>query len=333
MLAGSFPTSSAATAASLPVSPGGIGVRLVADSASSSAEPLGLAYIVERLAPGSRVTRQIEISNTTDVMADIDVFPAAASIDEGRFSFAPGRTADPLSTWTTVAHSVLHVARGATAFDALTINVPKRASAGERYAVAWAEVSAPSRTQSGVRLINRVGVRMYISVGKGGMPAAEFTVGSLSAGRSANGDPLVVAKIRNIGRAALDITGELTLSDGPGGLSAGPFPVTLGSLLAPGHSATERVELNSEIPRGPWRADLGLSSAGTERSSVAIITFPVKTLIGGKRSLPASVSLAALVFLVLVLTAASAILFSRRRSSPPPADRAYRRLRIRPSAP
>ncbi len=313
LLAGSLLAPSAATAASMPMSSGGIGIRLLSGASSSSSGPLALAYIVERLSPGSRVTRRIEISNTTDATADIVVFAAAAGIAEGKFSFAPGRSGDSLSSWTTIAHSVLHLASGATVLDAVTINVAKRASSGERYAVVWAEVSAPSPTHSGVRLVNRVGIRMYVSVGKGGLPAAEFTVGSLVASRGANGDPLVAAVVHNVGQAALDITGELRLSHGPGGLSAGPFPVTLGSLLAPDHSAVERTELDNQVPRGPWRADLTLSSDGTQRSSVTMITFPPSASASGKRSLSGPLMLAALVVLTLMLAAGTSILFSRRR--------------------
>jgi hypothetical protein len=312
LIAGSFAAPSAAPAASAQQRSGGIGIRLVPDASSSSGEPLTQSYVVQRLAPGSRVTRQIEISNTTDATAEVAVFPAAASIVEGKFSFAPDRTGDPLSSWTTVAHSVFHVAPGAKVLDAVTINLPKRASSGERYAVVWAEVSAPSPTTSGVRLVNRVGVRMYVSVGKGGLPAAEFTVGPLTGGRSANGDPLVAAKVRNVGQAAIGITGELTLSDGPGGLSAGPFPFTLGALLAPSHSAIARVELDGQIPRGPWRSDLTLSSGGTQRSSVTTITFPAKTLSKGPRSFIAPLMLVALIVLMLLLAAGGSVVFSRR---------------------
>ena len=208
LLGSSFVASSAAAAAaSTPISSRGIGVRLVGDASSSPAEPLSLSYIVERLAPGGHRTRQVEISNTTDAMADIAVFPAAAGIVGGNFSFAPGRRGNPLSSWTSVGRSVLHLAPGATALDVVTINVPKTASSGERYGVVWAEVSAPSHAQRGVRLVNRVGVRMYVSVGKGGMPAAKFAVGSLVASRAANGDPIVTAKVRNAGQDAIDITG------------------------------------------------------------------------------------------------------------------------------
>jgi hypothetical protein len=306
----------AATSVVSPVSastnPGAIGVRLIADASSSPADPLGLAYIVERIAPGHRVTRQVEISNTTDAVADIVVFPAAASIVAGKFSFAPGRTENPLSSWTSVAQSNLALAPGTTALDVVTINVPNRASSGERYGVVWAEVSAPSPAQSGVQLVNRVGVRMYVSVGKGGMPVAEFSVGSLVAGRSASGDPTVAAEVKNVGQAALGITGELTLSNGPGGLSAGPFPVTLGTLLAPSHSAIASAALDSQVPRGPWRADLTLISSGTQRSSVTTITFPPGTAASTKRSLSGPLSLVALICLMLILAAGSSVLLFRR---------------------
>ena len=52
------------------------------------------------------------------------------------------------------------------------------------------------------------------------------------------------------------------LTDGPDGLRAGPIAATLGTLLAPGASEPIAVQLGSELPRGPWRADLGI----TERS-------------------------------------------------------------------
>jgi hypothetical protein len=312
LLAGSLAAPSAASAVPAQERSGGIGIRLVPGASSVSGEPLTFSYVVERLAPGSRVTRQIEVSNTTDATADVAVFPAAASIVEGKFSFAPGRTGDPLSSWTTVAQSVVHLAPGATVVDAVTIKLPTGASSGERYAVVWAQVSAPSPTQSGVRLVNRVGVRMYVSVGKGGSPAAKFTVSPLVAGRSANGDPLVAANVHNVGQGALDITGALTLSDGPGGLSAGPFPFTLGALLAPHHSAIGYVELDSQIPRGPWRADLTLSSGGTQQSSVTTIIYPARIPAGGQRSIFVSLMLVGLIVLMLLLAAGALVLFSRR---------------------
>jgi hypothetical protein len=303
---------SAASAASAPTSPGGIGVRLLPDMAAPSANPLTLSYIVEQIAPGSRVHRDVEISNTTNARADVVVYPAAANYVHNKFSFAPGRTKDSLARWTRVARSVIQLAPGATAVDAVTIAVPKSASRGERYAVIWAEVSAPSPTHSGVRLVNRVGIRMYVSVGKGGVPAAEFTIGALAASRMANGDVLIEAKVHDVGQGAIAVTGDLTLTRGPGGLSAGPFPIALETMLAPRHSMMEGVELGAQIPRGPWRADLSLSSDGSRRNSVTVITFPAPISSARTRSRAVPLLLATLSALLLVAVSGS-VLFSRRR--------------------
>jgi hypothetical protein len=312
LLASVFVVTSASMASAL-AGPGGIGVRLLPNASSSTEDPLTLSYIVERIAPGHRVLRKVEISNTTDATADVLVFPAAASYIENKFSFAPGRMKNSLSIWTTVARSVVRLAPGAETLDPVTINVPKRASSGERYAVVWAEVSSPSLTENGVRLVNRVGVRMYISVGNGGQPAAKFTISSLAAGRSAVGAALVIARVDNVGPAAIDISGTLTLSQGPGELSAGPFPVTLGTMLAPSHSLIERVDLGNQIPRGPWRAELSLSSNGTRRSSVTMITFPAQTVANEKRSPLSALTIGALTALALLLAGCGVMLVSRRR--------------------
>ena len=49
------------------------------------------------------------------------------------------------------------------------------------------------------------------------------------------------------------MTGTLTLTGGPGGLTAGPFPVALGTTLAPGDSAPVTATLDQQLPdgRGP----------------------------------------------------------------------------------
>jgi hypothetical protein len=115
---------------------------------------------------------------------------------------------------------------------------------------------------------------MYLSIGPGGAPPPNFAIGPLTAERSASGKSLVVAKVRNTGRGTLDIDGNLTLSKGPGGLHAGPFPAKLTKPLAPGDSARVAVRLSKRLPRGPWRARMRLRSGPIQRLAVATITFP-----------------------------------------------------------
>jgi len=251
---------------------GGIGIRLIGLPADSHNDPLASSYVVNRVAPGSSIRRRIEISNSTRSTVSVAVYPAAASLRQGEFMFAPSHSRDELSSWTSVSRGVVHLPPGTRASETVTIRVPKDASSGERYAVIWAEVSTPG--SRGVRLANRVGIRMYLSVGPGGAPRSNFVIGSLTAGRSASGQPLVVARILNSGQRTIAISGTLTLSNGPGGVRAGPFPVKLGAPLAPGSSRALSVRLDKRLPSGPWRAEMRLRGRLSQRVAVATITFP-----------------------------------------------------------
>lgn len=270
------PASSALAALSYQpiVDPGSVGIRIVDVPPSSRNDPLARSYIVNRLAPGASIRRQIEIMNTTRSTIDVAVYAAAASIREGRFAFGPNRSRNELSSWTSVNRPALRLAPGMRAFETVTIHVPKDGPSGERYAVIWAAVSAPGSAKAGVTLVNRVGIRMYVSIGPGGAPPSNFLIGSLTARRSASGQPLVVATIHNSGQRTIDISGTLTLSKGPGGVRAGPFAAKLGTPLAPGVSRAVTVRLDKQLPRGPWRAEMRLRGRLIQRVAVATITFP-----------------------------------------------------------
>ena len=252
---------------------GSIGIRLVDVPADSIADPLARVYIVDRLRPGTSISRRVEIGNSTGSTAGVAVYPAAAGLHRGAFAFAAGHTRNELSSWTSVSRHVLHLAPDTRASETVTIKVPKEASSGEHYAVVWAEVSTPAANARGVTLVNRVGMRMYITIGPGGAAPPNFKIGSLTAKRSTTGAPLVVATIHNRGGRTIDISGTLTLSKGPGGLNAGPFRVELGN-VAPHGSKPMIVRLDRRFPRGPWRATIRLTSGLIQRAAGATISFP-----------------------------------------------------------
>ena len=122
--------------------------------------------------------------------------------------------------------------------------------------------------------MNRVGIRIYLSVGPGGEPASDFVIDSLIAQRIADGTPVVLARVKNTGGRALDMSGSLRLTDGPGALSAGPFPASLGTTLGIGQTAPVTVRLDKQVPDGPWDAKITLRSGLLERSASATIRFP-----------------------------------------------------------
>jgi diguanylate cyclase (GGDEF)-like protein len=80
--------------------------------------------------------------------------------------------------------------------------------------------------------------------------------------------------VHNTGGRALDMTGTLRLSRGPGGLSAGPFDATLGTTLAIGHTEPVTITLDKRLPAGPWDARITLRSGLIERDARATLTFP-----------------------------------------------------------
>jgi len=254
--------------------PGIVGIRLVPLPGKPSANPLARSYIVARLAPGTRLSRTVDIDNATNKVAHVAVYVAAAKIVHGNFIFASDHGANSLSGWTSVSDHELVLAPHSHALDNVNVKVPKSAPSGARFAVVWASVSAAPRSGAGITLVSRVGVRMYVTIGPGGSAPSKFTLASLATARSSSGDALVVTEIHNTGANTLDLTGVLTLTNGPGGLTAGPFHATMGSLLSPGSSEPITVRLPPNFPRGPWRATLRVSSGTLTRSRSATVTFP-----------------------------------------------------------
>jgi MYXO-CTERM domain-containing protein len=270
----------AASSAPVPTAPassapamGSIGMRLLDVPAATADDPRARLYVVDHLPPGKVISRRIEISNTTADTADVALYAAAATIVRGTFVGAAGRTVDELSSWTSVRPGTLDIPAGGTVTATVRIAVPADAAPGERYGVAWAEVRSDPAT-GGVSQVSRVGLRLYVSVGPGNAPAAQFTIDTLTAGRSADGRPTVSASVHNTGGRALDMTGSLRMLAGPGGLSAGPYPAVLGTTLAVGATEQVRILLDQTLPDGPWDARITLRSGLLTHAARASLVFP-----------------------------------------------------------
>jgi len=264
------PAGAATGASSTPT--GSIGLRLL--DAAVGGDPRARLYIVDHLAPGTIIHRRVEVANTSDATAHVVLYPAAATIDEGSFVGAEGRTRNELSIWTAVSPRSADLPAGGRATATVTIKVPADAPPGEQYGVVWAEIRSDPKGSEGVAQVNRVGIRIYLSVGPGGAPATNFVIEALTAARSTDGRPTVLATVHNTGGRALDMNGALRLHDGPSGLTAGPFPAALGTTLAVGDEGSVTILLDKELPAGPWDAQITLKSGLLKRTARARITFP-----------------------------------------------------------
>jgi hypothetical protein len=258
----------------VPISVGTIGIQLLDEPAATSGDPRARLYIVDNMAPGAVIHRQIEVSNTTTSVRHASLYATAASIANGAFIGAAGHSANDISSWTSVAPATVDIPAGGTVTATVTITIPTDAAAGERYGAIWAEVSTASTQPAALTQVNRVGIREYISISAGAAPASNFTVDSMTAQRTRAGQLQVVAMVHNTGGRALDMSGILNLSAGPAGLRAGPFPATLGTTLGIGDTEPVTVTVSKQLPAGPWTADIALASGLVQRTAEARLTFP-----------------------------------------------------------
>jgi hypothetical protein len=288
---------------------GSIGVQLLDVPLTAYADPRARLYIIDHLHPGTTIHRRIEISNTTPSTVHILTYPAAATISQGAFVGAAAHTPNELSTWTSVLPGAFEVPPGEHAIATVTIAVPRNAPPGEQYSVVWAVTRSPAPAGGGITQVSRVGIRLYLSIGPGGAPPSNFTIDSLTGKRSPDGQPMVVASVHNSGGRALDISGTLQLSSGPGGLSAGPFQANLGTTLAIGATEPIIIMLDKQIPDGPWHALVTLRSGLLQRSARATISFPAT---GTSRS-PYLIVIIIAGFVILLLVGILAARLRRRR--------------------
>jgi hypothetical protein len=269
-----------ATSAQLAVAPAqaaeqaanSLGIRLVDAPLSAQNDPRAQLYIVDQLAPNSATSRRIEIANTSSATMSVRLYASAAHNINDQFSWATGQVASELTRWTHISSLNIQIPSGGSVFDTITITVPKTVNSGVRNGVIWAEVKGPA-APDGVATVNRVGVRMYVTVAAGNIIAPNFTIEKVTAARLTNGRPAVTALVHNTGGRALTFSGTLNLSHGPLGVRAGPFSVTSSNLVLPGETKPIATVLDPRFADGPWTASVSLTTGSITRQADARVTF------------------------------------------------------------
>lgn len=321
--AAAFPAAAARAAASPPgTGPQQFGVRLVDVPVSGAHDARALRYIVDYLATGTVIHRRILVVNQEDRAVQLTVYPDAARISRGLFTGDAGATRNELTTWTSVARPALSLAPQSSTMDMVTIRVPQGATRGEQYGVIWVQQKSRIRTDSGLGIneVARVGIRIYLAVGRGGAPPTSFAITAITGGRSAGGRPDILARVDNTGGRAVDLSGTATLSDGPGSASAGPFPARQILTLAPGQSGDMTFTPGNGLPDGPWRATLTLASGLTSVTASATVRFTPAAAAAAQPSGIAWITILSLALIVgLALLLGFAFILARqarRRRSP-----------------
>ncbi|MBF4588410.1 hypothetical protein [Curtobacterium sp. VKM Ac-2887] len=304
----------AAQQATTPIPAAGLGIRLLDFPAEQASDPRAREYIVQTAEPGTTITRRLQITNTTGNTQRVQIAATAASIRHGRFT-ANGTTQNELARWIVPSTSTVTLPNGDHATITTITTIPTTATAGERYAAIWAQMRSTNASSPGrIAVVNRVGIRAYINVATSNSPP-DFTISKLSATRANDGKPTLTAVVQNTGSTAVDLTGQATLTDGPGETSAGPFMTNAAISLAPGQSSRVRIPTASAITRGPWTATITLRSGNLTRSKTARVTFPAETTRDQDANSPVLIALIPGVLLVAVAVAVAGgvVVILRRR--------------------
>lgn len=280
------------------------GIRLVDVPVSEARNPRALRYIIDYLPPGAVIHRRIMVMNQESRRAHFTVYADAAHITHGDFIGDAGATRSELTSWITIQHPALTLNPHTGVMDMVTIRVPRWPTRGEHYGVIWFQQVSRMRLSSGfaIKEVDRVGIRIYLTVGPGGLPPCRFAITSITGHRTARGRPYITARVDDTGGQAVDLNGTARLTGGPGNTSAGPFNAHQVTTLAPGQSWTMTFVPGSKIPNGPWKATITLVSGLTTSTAAATIQFsgsPSDTAWTAR--LPIMISVAGAVMALLIL--------------------------------
>lgn len=170
--------------------------------------------------PGETVKGQLKVINDGDSEFDFTVYARPFSISSNDYNTPnfddPVARADVFG-WVTFDNVKYHAAARSSVAVNYEINIPQDAIPGGHYGVIFAEISAPSadKNNNSVRIVKRLGTKLYITVG-----------GELQlAGRATGSDipfwqfePPLAADVRveNTGNTHFDDTVRLTVRDSLG---------------------------------------------------------------------------------------------------------------------
>lgn len=209
------------------------------------------SYVVRTVAPGASFDDRLEARNPTDSPLDLVVEPVDAAVTPDG-SFAPGTTTTAEGGWLRVTPDRLRVPARGSVRVALRVVVPADAAPGDHIAaVVVRKAEAPSG--SGVQVVNRVGVRVYLTVTPPAAPAPrrafEFR------GLRWTGNRTFEADVANVGDLLVEPLGTLTIARGDFDTTV-DVPV-LGT-VPPGQVLTLPVRANGALEPGTYEARLRL---------------------------------------------------------------------------
>jgi hypothetical protein len=267
--------------------------------------------------PGEELTDRLEAVNLTDAPLELDIAAVDATVSPDG-SFAPGTRREAAGAWLEASPTRVRVpARRTTPVD-VRIRVPADAAAGDHLAAFVAQKAGPAPSGGGVHVVQRVGVRVYLTVVRpdgGPTPARSFEFRALR-WVGAPAARAFEAEVANTGNLLVEPLGTLVL--GRGDLRTDADVPVLG-IVPVGETRSLRFSVPGELEPGTYEARMRLREVhgGAEQEQQVTFTVGPETaeVPQGETDrfpvVPAAVAL-------LVLLAAVALLARRSQSRPEP---------------
>lgn len=220
----------------------------------ATAEARDRSYVVRTVRPGAELTDRLEAVNLTGAALDLDVAAVDATIGTDG-SFTPGTERRAEGAWLEVTPMRVRIPPRTTAPVDVRIRVPADAAPGDHIATVVAQkAGAPSG--SGVQLVQRVGVRVYLTVERpaGGVGTRSFELRALRWVGTPRARTFE-AEVANTGDLLVEPLGTLTINRGDLATDA-DVPV-LGTVPA-GETRSLRFSVPGELDPGRYEARLRL---------------------------------------------------------------------------
>ena len=143
---------------------GSLGIRIAQIPSAVQSNPKSGIYIVSHLSPSTSVSQRIEVTNSSASPMNVSIYPGAATNSGENFVALPDGVTNELTSWTRISPASGVIPAHGHIEAIVTIDTPALVTPGEQFGVIWASVSSAPGL-NGIMNVNRVGIRMYDSVG------------------------------------------------------------------------------------------------------------------------------------------------------------------------
>lgn len=233
------------------------------------ADPRTRSWFIYNLKAGETLNDEVVVQNKGSEAVSLDIYPVDASANmDGAFTLSKRGTTDGVGGWLKLASLNVTLAPRSKVTVPFTLKVPLSAAPGDHVGGIAVEPRVVSDVPvSGVRMVQRVGVRFYIGVK--GERREQITINKVAIERAADGDFLRY-EVVNSGNVNVALSGAISI-----GSVLGSKEISLGNLgeVLAGKTVVARLKLPGLSPFA-YSLNLAIEYGGSQKVAKNIFVNP-----------------------------------------------------------